>query len=165
MKPFSVSLALIVLACSAIAAPQKQIDVASVVTKADAESVLGEPVNEPQPRNGEESDGYYSRCNYYGQNDRRSLVLRVHQVNGGKAEARKEFQMLSSGPAKLKRLENLGDRAALSTTAAPNGTARTLMLYVAQGNTLITIGLAGLDDENVALQSARALAKKILKQL
>ena len=145
--------------------PQKRVDLAAVVTKADAEAVLGQPVNEPQPRNGEESDGYYSRCNYYGQNDKKSLVLRVRQVTNGKLDAKAEFKMISSSGSKLKSIDDLGDEARVYTSGPQNGLSRVLMLYVAKGNTLITVALGGMDDENVAMEKAKSLAKKILKQL
>ncbi|MFL6583290.1 MAG: hypothetical protein ACJ8KU_02090 [Chthoniobacterales bacterium] len=149
---------------TAFAAENKQIDVGAVITKADAEAALGEPVKDAQSRNEEASDGYYSRCNYYAQGDRKSLVLRVRQVKSAKLDAKQEFKMLSAG-GKLRSLDNLGDRAGVATSAPPNGAPRTLMLYVAKGNALVTVGLGGMDDENMALQSAKALAKKILKQL
>jgi hypothetical protein len=145
--------------------PQQRVDLATVVTKADAEAVLGEPVNEPQARNAEESDGYYSRCNYYGQNDNKCLVLRVHQVMNGKLDAKAEFKMISSSGSKLKSLDNIGDQARVYTSGPQNGLSRVLMLYVAKGNSLITVALGGLDDENVAMEKAKSLAKKILKQL
>lgn len=135
------------------------------MTKADAEAVLGEPVNDAQPRNSEETDGYYARCNYYASNDNKSLVVRVRQVTNGKLDAKSEFKAISSSGSKLKWIDNLGDRAGVSTTGPQNGLSRTLMLYVAKGNSLVTIGLGGMDDENVAMQKAKELAKKILKQL
>lgn len=149
----------------ASAANDKRIDLANVVTKADAEAVLGEPVNDSQPRNSEETDGYYSRCNYYATNDNKSLVVRVRQVTNGKLDAKSEFKAISSSGSKLKWIDNLGDRAGVSTTGPQNGLSRTLMLYVAKGNSLVTIGLGGMDDENVAMEKAKSLAKKILKQL
>ena len=152
-------------AISVFSASERRIDLSNVVTKADAEAVLGEPVNEPQPRNSEETDGYYSRCNYYAANDNKSLVVRVRQVVNGKLDAKSEFKGISSSGSKLKWLDNLGDRAGVCTTGPQNGLSRTLMLYVAKGNSLVTIGLGGLDDENVAMEKAKSLAKKILKQL
>ena len=147
------------------ASPSKRFDVSSVITRADAEAALGEPVRDPQPRNGDGADGYYSRCNYYGQNDRKSLFLRVRQVTSGKLDAKKEFQMLSAGTGKLKWIDNLGDRAGLYTSGPQSGLSRVLMLYVAKGNALVTVGFGGMDDENVAVEKAKGLARKILKQL
>ena len=146
-------------------ATEKRIDLATVITKADAEAVLGEPVKDAQRRNNEAGDGYYSRCNYYAANSRKSLVLRVRQVTNGKLDAKKEFQMVSAGTGKLRWVDNLGDRAGVYTSGPQSGLSRVLMLYVAKANTLVTIGLGGLDDENVAIEKAKALAHKILKQL
>jgi hypothetical protein len=39
------------------------------------------------------------------------------------------------------------------------------MLYVVKGNSMITVALGGMDDENVAMEKAKSLVKKILKQL
>lgn len=160
----AVAAALGFCATLATGATGKQIDVAAVVTKADAESALGEPVKDPQPRNGDGADGYYSRCNYYAQGGRKSLVLRVRQAPG-KLDAKKEFQMLSAGTGKLKWVDNLGDRAGVFTGGPQSGLSRVMMLYVAKGNALVTVGLGGMDDENAAMEKAKAIAKKILAQL
>ena len=151
----------------AAAAPAKQLDVAAVITKDDAEAALGEPVKEPQPRNGDGADGYYSRCNYYSEKPGKSLVLRVHQSSAGKLDAKKQFEMLSGGTGKIESISGLGDRAGY---VKGNGTAtgaddKVMMIYVAKGNALITIGLGGLDDDMAALNKAKEIAKKILAQL
>jgi hypothetical protein len=157
--------ALLAIAAFASAANEKHIDVAAVVTKADAEAVLGEPVKDAQPRNSDGADGWYSRCNYYAENDKRSLVLRVRQVNNGKLDAKKEFQMLSAGTGKIKWVDDLGDRAGVFTAGPQSGLSHVMMLYVAKGNAFVTVGVGGVDDENMALQKAKELARKILKQL
>ena len=161
---FAIVALLFCRAAPAPAANEKRVDVSAIVTPADAESALGEPVKIPEPRNSEGGDSYYSRCNYYGQNDAKSLVLRVRQVVNGKLDAKKEFQMLSA-TGKLKSIDGLGDRAGLYTGGPQSGLSRVLMLYVAKGNALITVGIGGMDDENVAIQKAKALAHKIVKQL
>ena len=151
----------------AAAAPAKQVDVAAVITKADAEAALGEPVKEPQPRNGDGTDGYYSRCNYYSEKPGKSLVLRVHQSSAGKLDAKKQFEMLSGGHGKIEGISGLGDRAGYikgnGQVTGPD--EKVMMVYVAKGNALITIGIAGLDDEMMALNKAKEIAKKILTQL
>lgn len=168
--PLAAAFAL-VLACGAqayaAAAPTKQVDVAAVVTKADAEAALGEPVKEPQPRNGDGADGYYSRCNYYSERPGKSLVLRVHQSAAGKLDAKKQFEMLSGGTGKIESISGLGDRAGyVKGNGQANGADdKVMMVYVAKGNALITIGLAGLDDDMAALNKAKEIAKKILTQL
>ena len=161
----------VVLACSAqvyaAAAPAKQVDVAAVITKADAEAALGEPVKEPQPRNGDGADGYYSRCNYYSEKPGKSLVLRVHQSTASKLDAKKQFEMLSGSSGKLENIGGLGERAGYVKGNGQGSGAddKVMMVYVAKGNALITIGIAGLDDDMVALNKAKEIAKKILAQL
>jgi hypothetical protein len=151
----------------AAAASAKQVDVAAVVTKADAEAALGEPVKEPQPRNGDGSDGYYSRCNYYSEKPGKSLVLRVHQSAAGKLDAKKQFEMLSGGNGKIESISGLGDRAGYikgnGQAAGPD--EKVMMVTSRKGNALVTIGIAGLDDEMMALNKAKEIAKKILTQL
>ena len=150
----------------AAAAPVKQVDVAAVVTKADAEAALGEPVKEPQPRNGDGADGYYSRCNYYSEKPGKSLVLRVHQSAAGKLDAKKQFEMLSGGSGKIESINGLGDRAGyVKGNGTPTADDKVMMVYVAKGNALITIGIGGLDDDMAALNKAKEIAKKILAQL
>ena len=78
-------------------APEKRIDLAAIVSKKDAESTLGEAVKDPQPRNEEGADGYYSRCNYYSQNPGRSLVLRVRQASAGQLAPAKQLEELMAG--------------------------------------------------------------------
>ena len=151
----------------AAAVPVKQVDLAAVITKADAEAALGEPVKEPQPRNGDGADGYYSRCNYYSERPGKSLVLRVHQATEGKLDAKKQFEMLSGGSGKIESIRGLGDRAGYTKGIGQGlgGDDKVMMVYVAKGNALITIGIAGLDDEMAALNKAKEIAKKILTQL
>lgn len=142
----------------------KRIDVAAVISKADAEATLGEPVKDPEPRNGEGADGFYSRCNYYTQSPGKSLVLRVHNAAAG-VDTKQEFKQLSGASGKSKSIDNLGDRASLFTGGPQAGLSHVMMLYVAKGNAVITIGIGGIDDENVALEKAKEIAQKILKQL
>src|ERR1700741_1357635 len=94
-------------------AEEKRIDLAAVITKADAHTALGEAVKDPQTRNGEGADGYYSRCNYYSANPGRSLVLRVRQAAPGQLEPKKQFEEMSAANDKLKPISGLGDNAAI----------------------------------------------------
>jgi hypothetical protein len=147
------------------AATEKRIDLAAVITKKDAESALGEAVNDPQPRNEEGADGFYSRCNYYSQNPGRSLVLRVRQASPGHLTPGKQLEELMAGSAKIKPLSGFGDKAALASEGAEKGVSRVLMLYVAKGNAFVTVGIGGLNDEKAALEKARTVARKILAKL
>jgi hypothetical protein len=168
MRRFTAVAALATLVCelgNLCAATEKRIDLAVVVSKKDAESALGESVNDPQPRNEEGADGYYSRCNYYSQNPGRSLVLRVRQALAGQLTPAKQLEELIAGSAKIKPLPGFGDKAALASEGAENSPSRLLMLYVVKGNAFVTVGIGGINDEKTALDKAKALARKILAKL
>jgi hypothetical protein len=147
-------------------APEKKaIDLGAIITKSDASSALGEPVKDPQSRNEDGADGSYFRCNYYSQNPGRSLVLRLRQASAGQLEPAKQLEELMAGNAKMKPLPGFGDKAALASEGARSGLSHLLMLYVVKGNALVTVGIAGIDDEKVALEKAKILARKILAKL
>lgn len=146
-------------------APEKRIDLAAIVSKKDAESTLGEAVKDPQPRNEEGADGYYSRCNYYSQNPGRSLVLRVRQASVGQLAPAKQLEELSAGNGRIKPVSRLGDKAAFACEGAEKGLSHVLMLYIAKGNAFVTVGIGGINDEKAALEKARTLARKILAKL
>jgi hypothetical protein len=165
MRRLAAVAALATLLCepgSLCAATDKRIDLAAVISKKDAESALGEAVQDPQPRNEEGADGYYSRCNYYSQNPGRSLVLRVRQASEGQLTPAKQLEELIAGNAKIKPLSGLGDKAAL---ASEGGLSGAVMLYVAKGNAFVTVGIGGINDEKTALDKARMVARKILAKL
>ena len=146
-------------------AAESAIDLATVVTKQDAQTALGEPVKDPQARGEEGADGYYSRCNYYSENPGRSLTLRVRQASAGQLEPKKQLEEMSAGNAKFKPVTGLGDKAALMNEGPAKGPGHVLMLYVAKGNAFITVGISGVDDEKAATEKAKTLAKKILGKL
>ncbi len=143
----------------------KRIDLAAVVSKTEAELTLAEPVNDPQQRNTEGADGYYSRCNYYSQNPGRSLILHVRQAAPGQLRPTEQLAQISGENNKITTLPGLGDKAAILSEGAASGSPRMFMLYVAQANALITIGISGLNDEKTAIEKTKTLARKILAQL
>ena len=147
------------------AASENRIDLAAIITKKEAELALGEAVNDPQPRNGEGADGYYSRCNYYSQNPGRSLILRVRQASPEQLAPAKQLEELIAGSAAIKPVSGLGDKAAVASESAEKGFSRALMLYVAKGHAFVTVGIGGTSDEKVALEKAKGLARKILAKL
>jgi hypothetical protein len=146
-------------------AAETAIDLAAVVTKADAQVALGESVKDPQARIEEGADGHYSRCNYYSENPGRSLVLRVRQAGAGQLEPKKQFEEMSAGNDKFKAVTGLGDKAAVLKEGPAKGPGHALMLYIAKGNAFITVGLSGVDDEKIALEKAKTVARKILGKL
>jgi hypothetical protein len=146
-------------------AAENGIDLAAAVTKADAQTALGEPVKDPQTRSDEGADGFYSRCNYYSENPGKSLVLRVRQAGPGHLEPKKQLEEMTADNGKMKALTGLGDKAALVSEGAAKGPGHAVMLYVAKQNAFVTVAISGIDDEKSATEKAKTLAKKILGKL
>lgn len=146
-------------------AAQTVIDLATVVTKQDAQAALSEPVKDPQARSEDGADGFYSRCNYYSENPGRSLTLRIRQASPGQLEPKKQLEEMSAANNKFKSVTGLGDKAAVTNEGPAKGPGHVLMLYVAKGNAFITVGISGVDDEKAAMEKAKTLAKKILGKL
>jgi hypothetical protein len=146
-------------------AAENRIDLAAVITKADAQTALGEAVKDPQARSDEGADGYYARCNYYSENPGKSLVLRVRLTSAGQLEPRKQLEEMSAGNDKFKTVTGLGDKAALVKEGPARGPGHALMLYVAKASAFITVGISGVDDEKSATEKAKTLARKILGKL
>lgn len=145
-------------------AEEKRIDLAAVITRADAQSALGEAVKDPQARNDEGADGYYSRCNYYSENPGKSLVLRVRLASAGQLEPKKQLEEMSA-EKDIKPVTGLGDKAALAKEGPDKGPAHALILYIAKANAFVMIGISGIDDEKAAAEKVKTLARKILGRL
>jgi hypothetical protein len=147
-------------------AAERSIDVSKIIDKAAAEAILGDKVKDPSPRSGEGKDGYYSKCNYYTEDRRKSLVLRVQLPGAGAIDPAKELELVAASSGPMKPVDGIGDKAEMFSDAAEAGTThRVLMLYVAKGSAFVTIGLGGFDDETVALDKAKEIAQKLLVQL
>jgi hypothetical protein len=146
-------------------AAETRIDLATVITKQDAQTVLGEAVKDPQARSDEGADGYYSRCNYYSENPGKSLVLRVRLTSAGQLEPKKQLEDMSAEKDKFKPVTGLGDKAALVKEGPDKGPRHALILYVAKANAFVMVGISGIDDEKSATEKAKTLARKILGKL
>src|SRR5438034_3708731 len=69
-----VGTAIAVSTCSALAG--EKVDVSKVITKAEAEKILGVPVKDPKGRNKEGTDGFYdSEWTYHAVNGDKALIL------------------------------------------------------------------------------------------
>ena len=166
MKRSCLGAAFAVVAGVSLNAAGDRIDVGAIIDKATAESLLGEQVKDPAPRNGDSSDGYYSKCNYYGISRRKSLLVRVHIAADGAMDPEKQLELVSASNGSTKRVDGIGDRAEMFAGGGQPGIApRLLMLYVAKGNAFFTIGLSGFDDEVSALEKARSIAQKLIEHL
>jgi hypothetical protein len=145
-------------------AAENRIDVSTIITKADAKSFLGVEVKDAAPRNLQGGDGYYSKCNYYSVTPGKTLLVRVYQAAAG-YDAQKEFEMVTKNTPGVKPMAGLSDKALVASGAASGLPTHVTMLYVMKGNTFITIGLSGLEDEAAAVEKAKSAATKILAQL
>lgn len=161
-----VSLLISLLSISLLAAEKNPIDISAVVSKTEAEKILGEPVRNPTPLNVNGKDGYYSKCNYYSTKSARSLLLRVRQASDGSVDPQAEFNQVTGTGAKFQTIDGLGERAAMLNGVPENGLPpNALMLYVVKGKSFVTIGLSGMADEEAALTKAKQVAEKVLAQL
>jgi hypothetical protein len=139
-------------------------DVSKIIDKAAAESLFGESVKAPLPRNVQGKDGFYSKCNYYSVTPGKSLIIRVYQAGEG-FNPYKELEQVIESSGAMRAISGVGDKARLSTGPESGLPATVLMLYVVKGNALVTIGLSGITDETVAQEKTIDTAKKILANL
>lgn len=166
MRAFVAGALLTLANTTLLVAADQSFDVSRVIDKGTAESVLGEKVKTPSPRNGAGKDGYYSKCNYYTENRRKSLVLRVQIPATAAIDPMKELELVAASSGPMKPVDGVGDKAEMFIGGGDSGAAsRALMLYIAKGTAFVTIGIGGFDDESVALDKAKEIAQKILERL
>ncbi len=165
MKHILVLLIVGVFAGATLAADQK-FDVAKIIGKGDAESVLGTPVKDPSPVNVNGQDGYYSKVNYYSAKAGKTLIVRVRRAADGSTTPLEELDMVAASGGTLKPIASLGEKAGVFNGSAQNGLVKdALMLYVVKGNAFVTVGVGGLSDESASLEKAKSIARKLLAQL
>jgi hypothetical protein len=157
------SAALAALATPSLFAADAHFDVSRIINQATAESVLGETVKTPAPRNMEGQDGYYSKCTYYTGTPGKSLVLRVYQAAAG-FNPYKELDQVIQSSGSVRVISALGDKARMTSGAEGGLPAHVVMLYVIKGNALVTVGLGGLEDE-IAQEKVKEVAQKIVAEL
>lgn len=134
-----------------------KVDISKVVTKADAEKILGVAVKAAEGRNQEGKDGYFdSEWSYYATKGDKALVFDF--LVGPPNLAATMFSVLPPNGGKFTKIEGFGEKAIFYHDKTGLD-----MLNILRGNTLITIGIHGLAAD-AALEHAKALAKKILAQ-
>ena len=166
MNPLLCRLMIVVglITTTTAAAADTRIDVSKIIDKAAAESILGEPVNAPAPRNVDGSDGYYSKCNYYSTSGRKRLVLRVYQAAEG-FDPQKELESVAETAGAMRAISGIGDKARITSGVQAGLPSRVVMLYVVKGKSLVTIGISGVEDEDLAADKIKGVAQKIVSQL
>jgi len=164
MRRTLVGFALWIIVCAAArsAMAGDKIDVPKVITKADAEKILGVPVKDASGRNQNGNDGYYdSEWSYHAIKGDKALIFDV--LYAGRAApphlTQTMFSVLPADGGKSTPITGLGDKAIF----CPNETGMA-MLHVLKGDILITIGIRGLP-ANAVLDSEKSMATKILANL
>jgi hypothetical protein len=155
-----VGTAVAVCTCSALAG--EKIDVPKVITKSDAEKIVGAPVKDPKGHNKNGTGGYYeSEWSYRSIEGDKGLYFDVLYAGQDAPPhlTRTMFSMLPADKSKSTPVEGLGDKAIF----CPNETGMA-MLHVLKGDILITIGFHGPAPKTV-LDSEKSMAAKILKNL
>ncbi len=166
LRNFNVRLALIgslVLTAASVWAAEDRLDVSLIIDKAAAESAMGEPVKVAAPRNLEGGDGYYSKCNYYSATSNKALILRCYQAAAG-FDAKKELDSVKASTGTPKSVSGLGDKAQIYNGPESGLPVNVVMLYVIKNNSLVTVGMSGLDEET-AVEKTKRLAQKIVTQI
>ncbi len=152
--------AIAVNSCSVFAG--QKVDVSTVITKADAEKILGVPVKDPKGRNKEGTDGFYdSEWSYHAVKGDKALVLDL-LVAGRDAPpnlTKTMFSVLPPNGGKSTKVDGLGEKAIFYHDKSGLD-----MLNILKGDMLITIGIHGLP-ANAALEQEKAVATKILAHL
>ena len=166
MKALSLRLALSLFAAAVttVLAADARPDVSQIVDKAAAESILGESVSSPAPRNVDGTDGYYSKCNYYSTSGKKRLVLRIYQAANG-FDPQKELETVAENTGAMRAISGVGDKARMSSGVEGGLPSQVVMLYVVKGNYLVTVGVSGFDDANAAADKVKDVAQKIVAKL
>ena len=141
---------------------EEKLDISKVVTKSDAEAVLGVPVKDAKGRNKEGVDGFYdSEWSYYAVSGDKALIFDF-LIPGKEAPPHLTQTMFSvMGPEGKKpaSVPGFGDKAIFY-----HDKTGLEMMNILKGEVLITIGMHGVP-ASIALEQEKSLAKKILAQL
>jgi hypothetical protein len=159
-----VGFAILIITCPGVrsAMAGDKIDVPKVITKSDAEKIVGVPLKDAKGRNQNGKGGYYdSEWSYHAIEGDKGLYFDVLYA-GREAPphlTQTMFSVLPADGSKSTPIGGLGDKAVF----CPNETGMA-MLHVLKGDVLITIGIHGLP-ANAVLEHEKAVATKILAHL
>jgi len=164
MRRTMVGVAILIIICAGMrsAMAGDKIDVPKVITKSDAEKILGMPVKDAKGRNRNGKGGYYeSEWSYHAIEGDKGVYFDVLYAgrDAPRHLSQTMFLMLPADGSKSTPIDGLGDKAVF----CPNETGMA-MLHVLKGDILITIGIHGLP-ANAVLDSEKSMATKILANL
>ncbi len=175
---FAVSFLLILSGCTKSPAKANVSDACSLLSKEDVESIQAVGVNET--KSSKKSNGMFliSQCFYTAAESNKSVNLALIQNDPSQRSKRspKDFWKGKFDPyqneepktksgdekergATPKKIEGLGDDAYWVSNRFGG------VLYLLKGDTFISIGIGGTDDEETKLTKSKALAQKALKRL
>ena len=182
---------LILLSCSLLAVsagckkrespkpiPRTQADVCRLITTDEIGALQGSPVKEPKGSTRSENGFRVSQCFYTATEFSKSVNLAIVQRDPDHPTERsaKDFWKEKFDPYESeeplrdssgekekgpppKRIAGLGDEAYWASNRF-GGT-----LYILKGDTFISIGLGGTDDQETKLEKSKLLAQKALQRL
>jgi hypothetical protein len=164
MRRTDVAFGILIIICAGVRSVMAgdKIDVPKVITKSDAEKILGVPVKDAKGRNQNGTGGYYdSEWSYHAINGDKWLCFDVLYAEREAPPhlTQTMFSVLPADGSKSTHIDGLGDKAIF----CPNETDMA-MLHVLRGDILITIGIHGLPADAV-LDSEKSMATKILGNL
>jgi hypothetical protein len=140
----------------------EKVDVSTVITKAEAEKILGVPVKDPKGRNKEGTDGFYeSDWSYSSVKGDKGLVLDLLVAGRGAPPnlTKTMFSVLPPNGGKSTNVGELGEKAIFYHDKSGLD-----ILNILKGDMFITIGIHGLP-ATAALEQEKAAATKILAHL
>ena len=146
MRRTMVGFAVLIIICAGVrsAMAGDKIDVPKVITKSDAEKILGVPVKDAKGRNQNGSGGYYdSEWSYHAIKGDKCALSSTFSIAGQEAPPHLTQTMFSVSARRWQQVDvvsiGLGDKAIF----CPNETGMA-MLHVLKADILITIGIHGL---------------------
>jgi hypothetical protein len=133
------------------------LDACALVTKADAEEALGEPVNKIDP----ERAPAWPQCDYVPVDAAHRAAAKHLQIQAGIKGGRSQFDFDKKAFVDAKPVEGLGDAAFYSDPAGRTE------LSVVKGSQyfMIGVGLGEAGKEAAQLSAAKKLAAKVLERL
>jgi hypothetical protein len=150
------------------AASSTPAEACTLLTSAEIEAVLGEPVKERKPGTQATGGLLTSQC-FFGTSTARSVSLTVTRANAAgrstqtpRAYWRQQFQ---SPEHEKERDTQARPIAGVGEEAYWTGNRFAGALYVLRGDTFLRISVGGIRDEQARIAAAKALALAALKRL
>ncbi len=167
MKRALVSVVVLTIVCAEthLAFAADKLDLSTIITKSDAEAILGDRVNDPKVSKKQDADGYDSSFQYYTEKMDKSLMFDVSQFTPEKMTAKERFSVLGSAESKLEPVKGIGEEAGFIERGSGSDITHTTMLYVLKGNAIVTVAMGEVTDPNAALEQEKTIANKILARL